>query len=134
MPNMNLGDIEIYYEMMGQGDPLLLIHGLGSSSQDWEMQLPELSSHFQVISIDLRGHGRSGKPPGPYSVSLLAEDTARLISELGLESVHILGISLGGMVAFQLTLDHPELVRSLVIVNSVPELIAHNFKDRIDYW
>ena len=134
MPNMNLGDIEIYYEMMGQGDPLLLIHGLGSSSQDWEMQLPEFSSHFQVISIDLRGHGRSGKPPGPYSVPLLAEDTARLISELGLESVHILGISLGGMVAFQLTLDHPELVRSLVIVNSVPELIAHNFKDRIDYW
>ena len=134
MPNMNLGDIEIYYEMIGQGDPLLLIHGLGSSSQDWEMQLPEFSSHFQVINIDLRGHGRSEKPPGPYSIPLFAEDTARLISELGLESTHILGISLGGMVAFQMALDYPDLVRSLVIVNSVPELIAHNFKDRIDYW
>ena len=131
---MNLGEIEIYYEISGRGDPLLLIHGLGSSTRDWEMQLPEFSSHFQVISIDLRGHGRSGKTPGPYSIPLFAEDTARLISGLGLESAHILGISLGGMVAFQLALDHPELVRSLVIVNSVPELIAHNFKDRIDCW
>lgn len=134
MPVVNLGKIEIYYEIHGQGDPLLLIHGLGSSSQDWEMQLPEFSRHFQVISIDLRGHGSSGKPPGPYGIPLFAEDTARLLSGLGLKSAHILGISLGGMVAFQLALDHPEMVGSLVIVNSVPELIAHNFKDRIDYW
>ncbi len=134
MPSINLGTTEIYYEIHGQGDPLLLIHGLGSSSQDWEMQLPQFSSHFQVINIDLRGHGRSGKPPGPYSIPLFAEDTIQLIRALELSSVHILGISLGGMVAFQLALDCPDLVRSLVIVNSVPELIAHNFKDRTDYW
>jgi len=134
MPSINLGTTEIYYEIHGQGDPLLLIHGLGSSSQDWEMQLPQFSSHFQVINIDLRGHGRSGKPPGPYSIPLFAEDTIQLIRALELTSAHILGISLGGMVAFQLALDCPDLIRSLVIVNSVPELIAHNLKDRIDYW
>jgi 3-oxoadipate enol-lactonase len=134
MPSINLGTTEIYYEIHGQGDPLLLIHGLGSSSQDWEMQLPQFSSHFQVINIDLRGHGRSGKPRGPYSIPLFAEDTSQLIRALELSSAHILGISLGGMVAFQLALDCPDLVRSLVIVNSVPELIAHNFKDRTDYW
>ena len=98
------------------------------------MQLPQFSRHFQVINIDLRGHGRSGKPPGPYSIPLFAEDTIQLIRALEISSVHILGISLGGMVAFQLALDFPDLVRSLVIVNSVPELIAHNFKDRTDYW
>jgi len=134
MPYINSGITEIYYEIHGQGDPLLMIHGLGSSSQDWEMQLPQFSSHFQVINIDLRGHGRSGNPPGPYSIPLFAEDTSQLIRALELSSAHILGISLGGMVAFQLALDCPDLVRSLVIVNSVPELIAHNFKDRIDYW
>ncbi len=98
------------------------------------MQLPEFSSHFQVLNIDLRGHGRSSRTPGPYSMTLFAEDTARLIRALEFNSVHIIGISLGGMVAFQLALDYPDLVRSLVIVNSVPELIAHNFKDRTDYW
>jgi len=112
----------------------LLIHGLGSSSQDWEMQLPEFSNHFQVISIDLRGHGQSSKAPGPYSIPLFAEDTVKLIRALKLSSVHLLGISLGGMVAFQLVLDYPEVIRSLIIVNSVPELIAHNLNDRISYW
>ncbi len=134
MPSINLETTEIYYEIHGQGEPLLLIHGLGSSSQDWEMQLPEFSSHFQVLNIDLRGHGRSSRTPGPYSMTLFAEDTARLIRALEFNSVHIIGISLGGMVAFQLALDYHDLVRSLVIVNSVPELIAHNFKDRTDYW
>jgi 3-oxoadipate enol-lactonase len=134
MPLLNLGKSEIYYEVHGQGDPLLLIHGLGSSSQDWEMQLPEFSRRFQVIIIDLRGHGRSSKTPGPYSIPLFADDTINLIRALDLTSVHIVGISLGGMVAFQLVLDCPEVVRSLVIVNSVPELIAHNFRDRISYW
>ncbi len=134
MPTINLETTEIYYEIHGRGEPMLLIHGLGSSSQDWEKQLPEFSSRFQVINIDLRGHGRSSKTPGPYSIKLFAEDTAQLIKALEYTSVYIVGISLGGMVAFQLALDCPDLVRSLVIVNSVPELIAHNLKDRTDYW
>jgi len=134
MPYMKLGDIEVYFETHGQGDPLLLIHGLGSSSRDWEMQTPVFSRQFHTITVDLRGHGQSSKPPGPYSIPLFAQDTAKFIRSLNLSPAHILGISLGGMVAFQLALDYPEVVRSLVIVNSVPELIAHNVKDRISYW
>ena len=134
MPAVNLGNIEIYYEIHGQGDPLLLLHGLGSSSRDWEFQIPDFSSHFKTIAIDLRGHGRSGKPAGPYSMEMFAADTAGFLRSLDLSSAHILGVSLGGMVAFQLALDYPDLIRSLVIVNSVPELIAKNFNDRISYW
>lgn len=131
---MTFGTTEIYYEIHGQGEPLLMIHGLGSSSRDWEMQLPEFSRHFQVITIDLRGHGNSSKSKGPYSMALFAADTGRVLRELTIPSAHILGISLGGMVAFQLALDCPELIRSLVIVNSVPELIPRGMKDWISYW
>ncbi len=134
MPLLTLGDVQIYYEVHGQGEPLLLIHGLGSSSRDWEMQMGDFSRHHKVFSIDLRGHGQSSKTPGPYNMPLFAKDTAQVIRALDLPSVHILGISLGGMVAFQLALDYPELVRDLVIVNSVPELIAQNLQDRISFW
>jgi pimeloyl-ACP methyl ester carboxylesterase len=134
MPEVMCGIAEIHYEVQGQGEPLLLIHGLGSSSQDWEMQLQEFSEHFLVVGVDLRGHGQSSKTPGPYSISLFADDLALFIRGLGFPAVHLLGISLGGMVAFQLALDYPELVSSLVIVNSVPELIAKTAKQRLDYW
>ena len=128
------GELGIYYEIHGKGDPLLLIHGLGSSSRDWEMQISHFVEHFKVIAIDLRGHGRSDKPPGPYSMSMFAEDVANLLRKLETESVNVIGISLGGMVAFQLVLDHPGLVRKMVIVNSVPELVPQGIKDVIGYW
>jgi len=134
MPYINLGETKIYYEIHGKGEPLILIHGLGSSSRDWELQIPAFAEHFRVIPLDLRGHGRSDKPVGPYSMALFAEDSARLISSLGLGTVHVLGISLGGMVAFQLGVDFPDLVRSLVIVNSTPEMVARTFQERISIW
>jgi len=134
MAILNKEPIDLYYEIHGQGDPLLLIHGLGSSSQDWELQITRFVNHFQIITVDLRGHGKSPKPPGPYSMTLFAEDVAELLGNLGHSSVHMLGISLGGMVAFQLALDYPELVQSLVVVNSTPEMILHSLKDRIALW
>ncbi len=134
MPLFSTGDIEIYYEIHGQGDPLLLIHGLGSSSRDWELQVSHFEKTYQVVTLDLRGHGKSAKPPGPYSMTLFAKDTASLIEGLGLSPSRIIGISLGGMVAFQLGLDYPALVKKMVIVNSVPELIPRNLSDRLAYW
>lgn len=130
MPTLNINTVDLYYEIAGSGQPVLFIHGLGSSSRDWEEQIPFFSERFQVITCDLRGHGRSQKPPGPYSMSLFASDVAGLIKALGFDSVHVLGISLGGMVAFQLAVDHPELIKSMVIVNSGPELIIRTIKDR----
>ena len=134
MPFIECGGIKIYYEEHGLGKPLLLIHGLGSSSRDWELQLPAFQESFRVIALDLRGHGRSGKPPGPYAMDQFAGDAAQLLQTLDAFPSHILGISLGGMVAFQLALDYPSLVDRLVIVNSVPELRPRNLADRMGYW
>ncbi len=134
MPVVVHDGIEIYYEEYGQGKPLLLIHGLGSSSRDWELQLPAFQEHFRVIALDLRGHGRSGKPPGPYSMVQFARDTACLLKGVDAVPSHVVGISLGGMVAFQLILDFPNLVDKLIIVNSVPELLPRNLADRLAYW
>ena len=116
------------------GNPLLLIHGLGSSSRDWELQVSHFAQNFQVITMDLRGHGKSSKAPGPYSMDLFARDTASLLEALDCFPAHILGISLGGMVAFQLALDYPALVKKLVIVNSVPELVPRSLSERLSYW
>lgn len=126
MPVLNTKDLDIYYEITGKGRPLLLIHGLGSSTRDWESQVKFLSKHLRVIAFDVRGHGKTAKPPGPYSVSRFAKDTANFIKSLDISPVHIAGISMGGMIGFQLAIDYPELVKSLAIINSGPELILRN--------
>lgn len=134
MPKLQLKDINLYYEICGEGEPLLLLHGLGSSSRDWELQVDYFSRQFKVIAIDLRGHGKSEKSRGPYSITLFAHDTARLLNELKSSPAHVLGISLGGMVAFQMAISFPEVVKSLIIVNSTPELVPKTLKDRFGIW
>lgn len=134
MPVIDSEGLDIYFEEFGQGQPLLLIHGLGSSSRDWELQIPEFEQHFRVIAVDLRGHGRSDKPLGSYSMRQFAGDAVQVLRALGAVPAHVLGISLGGMVAFQLALDFPDLIDKLVIVNSVPELRPRNLADRLGFW
>ena len=112
----------------------MLIHGLGSSGRDWELQVDFFSNYFKVITFDLRGHGHSSKPAGPFSIDLFAEDTAGLLSKIDCSPAHIMGISLGGMVGFQLGVFHPDVVRSLIIVNSTPDLVPRNLMDRIWIW
>lgn len=129
MPKVQVRDIEMYYEETGQGAPLLLIHGLGSSRRDWEMQVPYFSRNFRVITLDVRGHGQTDKPAGPYSIPLFAEDTAEFMKILQIESAHVVGISMGGMIAFQLALIVPERIRSLVIANTGSELIVRTLRD-----
>ena len=122
---------QLHYEDHGQGAPVLLVHGLGSSILDWEYQIPYLQQHYRVLAIDLRGHGRSDKPRQRYSMGQFAADVAALIAHLGLQQVHLVGISMGGMVGFQLGVEHPELLRSLTIVNSGPEVKA---RSPADWW
>ncbi|NJN45685.1 MAG: alpha/beta fold hydrolase, partial [Candidatus Competibacteraceae bacterium] len=124
MPKQRSGDIELYYEITGQGHPLLFIHGLGSCTEDWEQQVAFFAQRFLVITFDVRGHGRSDKPPDPYSIPLFARDTVGLLDVLGIASAHVVGLSLGGMIAFQLAVDVPRRVDSLVIVNSGPAVPA----------
>ncbi len=130
MPKIHLNKIDLNYEIAGQGQPILFINGLGSSARDWELQTSFFSKNYQVVTFDLRGQGHSDKPPGPYSMPLFASDTAELIRLLDLAPVHVVGLSLGGMIAFQLAVDSPDLVRSLVIVNSAPELVLRTMNER----
>jgi 3-oxoadipate enol-lactonase len=123
MPFVNVSGIDLFYETTGSGEPVLLLHGLGSSTQDWERQVPALSERHLVIAYDARGHGRSQKRCGPYGVAVFAADTAALLDALGVGPVHVVGLSMGGMIAFQLLSSRPDLVRSAVIVNSGPEFV-----------
>jgi len=131
MPVARVNGVDLYYELHGAGDPVLLIHGLGSSTRDWELQLPELAKHFLVITFDVRGHGRSAKPKERYSVQQFAADTAALLRQVSPGPAHVVGISMGGMIAFQLAVDAPDLVRSLVIVNSGPAMPVRTLAQRL---
>lgn len=122
MPHLSLPNLDLYYETTGQGQPLVFLHGLGSSTHDWHDQVAEFSHSYQVITFDLRGHGQSSKPAGPYTMPLFAADTAGLLSALGIPSAHVVGLSLGGAVAFQFAVDYPATVKTLTIVNSGPSM------------
>ena len=134
MPTMHVNGIDLYYEVTGTGEPLLLIHGHGSSTQDWVLQVDYFAKRYQVITFDVRGFGRSSKPSGPYSIRLFAEDTAALLQGLKVTSAHILGISMGGMIAFELAVGFPYLVKSLVIVNGYPEMRVETWRERLMVW
>ena len=122
MPKLQTNNINLYYEIHGEGQPLLFIHGLGSSIRDWEFQVAEFAKSYKVVTCDLRGHGQSDKPAGPYSVPMFASDVFGLLQSLSIASAHIVGISLGGAIAFQFAIDYPTMVKTLAIVNSAPTL------------
>jgi len=115
MAKVSVNGCEFYYEIHGQGDPLVLIMGLRRNVEWWYRQIPALSKHFQVIAFDNRGAGRSDKPVMEYSMRLLADDTAGLMEALDIQDAHILGISMGGYIAQELALNYPAKVKSLVL-------------------
>jgi 3-oxoadipate enol-lactonase len=121
MPTAHVGDIDIYYEEHGSGDPLVLIMGLAADSQAWILQVPEFSKHYRTIIFDNRGVGRTSKPAGEYSIAQMADDTAGLMDVLGIARAHVVGVSMGGMIAQELALRHPEHVRGLVLACTFPE-------------
>lgn len=115
MPFTQVEDVEIYYEVHGEGEPLLLIMGLANNLLSWHRTIPVLAKHYQVIAFDNRGVGRSGKPDIPYSIEMMANDARAVLDAVGVESTHIFGISMGGMIAQRFALSYPERVRSLIL-------------------
>jgi len=118
MPIVNINDCNIYYEVHGQGDPLVLIMGLRRNVEWWYRQIPELAKYFQVIVFDNRGAGRSDKPAMEYSIRLFADDSAGLMDALELPAAHILGYSMGGYIAQELALNYPEKVKNLILAST----------------
>jgi pimeloyl-ACP methyl ester carboxylesterase len=121
MGKVKIDSIELYYEEHGSGDPLLLIMGLAADSVAWMFQIPAFAERYRTIVFDNRGVGRSDKPPGPYSIHQMANDTAGLLDALGIERAHVVGVSMGGMIAQELALNHPQRVRGLVLACTYPE-------------
>ena len=116
MAYLKVGNISMYYEIHGQGEPLLLIMGLGGHILDWGLVLPQqLAQYYQVIMFDNRGAGRSQQPSGPYSIAQMAWDTSSLMDSLEVEKAHVFGVSMGGMIAQQLAIDQPQKVTKLVL-------------------
>ena len=130
MSTAKVGTNELYYETHGDGDPLLLIMGLAADSTAWLFQIPEFARHYRTITFDNRGVGRSSKPPGPYTIHEMADDAAGLMDALGVERAHVVGVSMGGMIAQELALRHPARVRGLVLACTFPEPDAEAERQR----
>jgi 3-oxoadipate enol-lactonase len=106
---------QLHWEASGTGAPLLLIQGLGWSAEMWYSLVPELETAYRVIRYDARGIGRSDVPAGPYSIERMADDAAAVLGAADVDRAHVLGVSLGGIVAQELALRHPDKVGSLLL-------------------
>ena len=123
MALMQIGDVEINVRQWGEGEPLVMVHGLGANSSLWAHQVKPFSERFRVIALDLRGFGRSSKPPhaGDYSIELMTDDVIGVCQALDLLSVHFLGASMGGFIAQTIALKAPDLIRSVMLCHTGSE-------------
>jgi len=120
MLRIRVNGVEMHYDLQGTGEPLVLIHGAQGDRSMFSGLVPVFAKQFQVLTFDQRGSGQSEKPDMAYSIALLADDTAALMDQVGFTSAHIIGVSMGGMIAQELVLRHPQKVRSLVLGCTTP--------------
>ena len=115
MPFTDSAGTRIYWTEQGHGEPLLLVMGLGYTHEMWHRTAPVLSKQFRTILFDNRGVGQSDVPPGPYAIASMADDAAAVLDAAGVERAHVFGISMGGMIAQEFALRHPQRVNKLVL-------------------
>ncbi len=120
---MDVGDVKIYYEIRGSGEPLLLINGLGAQISEFTDLIDLISAHRKVIAFDNRGAGKSDKPDVPYTIEMMAADTLGLLKALNVGRTDVVGISLGGRIAMELALAYPEFVSRLVLVSTSAKVV-----------
>jgi len=118
MPKASINGINISYKVQGKGEPLILIMGLGGECGDWLLQARAFRKYYRVITFDNRGVGKSDKPGESYTVKTMADDTVGLMDYLGIDKAHLLGVSMGGMIAQEVAINHPERVRKLILVST----------------
>ncbi|MBD0389562.1 MAG: alpha/beta hydrolase [Nostoc sp. C3-bin3] len=119
MPKIQINGIDLFYDIKGAGEPLLLIAGFLCDHAYWSLIMPSLISQYQVIRLDNRGMGRSSAPENPYSLKQMAIDVAALLDHIAIDKVHLVGHSMGGQIAQELVLAHPEKVQSLMLLSSL---------------
>lgn len=125
-----LSNVDMYYEVCGEGEPILLIHGIDSDSRLWDRTFAALGNHYKTIRFDLRGFGNTAMPKGEFQ---LLDDIHDLLVELDVESAHIVGYSYGGTVAPSFALKYPEMVKSLTLVGA--GMIGHQWSEEVsDYY
>ncbi|TMF07254.1 MAG: alpha/beta fold hydrolase [Chloroflexi bacterium] len=124
MPQASVNDVEINCRESGEGFPVVLVHGYTGNSRNWALTAPALAERFRVISVDLRGHGSSAKPTSEdaYALETMASDVYELLKNLDVSECALVGHSMGGMVSQLLILEHPEMVRALVLVDTAAEV------------
>src|ERR1700741_1827550 len=115
MPFVENQGVKIYWDEEGSGEPLLLIMGLSYPSYMWHRTRPVLAQTYRTIAVDNRGVGQSDVPPGVYSIALMASDAAAVLDAAKVQSAHVFGVSMGGMIAQEFALQYPERVRSLIL-------------------
>lgn len=118
MPTVTTGTMTTYYEVHGKGEPLLMIPDLGFDVTSFWAQFPRFSQSFRCVAVDNRGVGRSNKPSNPYTTKLLAEDALHILDALHIDRAHVFGVSMGGAIAQEMAINHPERVERLVMVSS----------------
>src|SRR5262245_32086369 len=122
--------VRLYWEDHGSGDPVLLVMGLGMNATGWWRTVPVLAERLRVISFDNRGVGRSDRTMGPYNLRQMADDALAVLDAAEVETAGVYGLSLGGIIAQQLTIRHPERVRALVLGASTPGGRRHELPER----
>jgi len=115
MPKANIGGIGVYYEVHGDGEPFTVINGHGGSVPSLYPAVRVYAGEFRLVLFDNRGAGRSDAPDIPYTMEMMADDLAGLLDAIGVGPTHLMGISMGGMIAQHVALRHPDMVRSLVL-------------------
>jgi len=130
MPKIKVNNINMHYEINGKGDPLVFIHGLGSSTRDWEEQIPVFSKDYKCITLDMRGHGSTDKPNEQYKIPQFAADVAELLKTLNISNAFVVGLSMGGATGFHLAISYPELVKKLVVTNMSAAVPYKSFADK----
>lgn len=123
MPTIDVNGLRMYYELRGHGSPLVVILGLGGDVAEHTSLIDGCAADHTVLAFDSRGAGRTDKPREPYTMAMLADDTAGLMRALDIPSADVLGISLGGRIAMELAVRHPELVDRLVLVSTAARII-----------
>ncbi|MFX1448441.1 MAG: alpha/beta fold hydrolase [Promethearchaeota archaeon] len=117
-----INNIQICYQIHGEGYPVFLIHGFGSKKESFMAQIPALSQEFKVISFDNRGSGKSARPNIPYTMDMFVDDIKVLMDYLKIDKTHLIGLSLGGMISLNYVLKYPDTVNKLVLINTLAQL------------